>query len=145
MNYRLLFIFSLLLSFGTFAQESEINQDQKQNWFLLIDNNGVKIYSRTVECPYEGMKPTIYAFLKIENTNATEKMVHFNFGLQYTETCSGCDENSEFAQRILIPANSAVTGNCSKPNYLGRIVRNLNNPVAGWNFENVTINYLTVD
>lgn len=145
MNYRLLFIFSLLLSFGTFAQESEINQDQKQNWSLLIDNNGVKIYSRTIECPYEGMKPTIYAFLKIENTNATEKTVHFNFGLQYTETCSGCDENSEFAQRILIPANNTVTGNCSKPNYLGRIVRNLNNPVAGWNFENVTINYLTVD
>ena len=87
----------------------------------------------------------IYAFLKIENTNDAEKMLHFNFGLQYTETCSGCDENSEFAQRVLIPANSSVEGSCSKPNYLGRIVRNLNNPVAGWHFENVTINYLTVD
>ena len=145
MNYRLLFILSFLLSFGAFAQETEINHDRKPAWSLLVENDGVKIYSQTVECPFEGMKPTIYAFLKIENTNDAETMLHFNFGLQYTETCSGCDENSEFAQRVLIPANSSVEGSCSKPNYLGRIVRNLNNPVAGWHFENVIINYITVD
>lgn len=133
----LIFCLSLLTS-TAFGQSNE--------WKLLHEEQGVRFYGMDTYCQ-NGSEPVAhhYAHLKIENTTSQDLKLNFGFALQFTEGCSGCDQDSEYLVRLDLPANSSTEGTCEEPNgKLTRIIRNMN-LVGGWKFQSMKIAFPIID
>lgn len=121
-------------------------QATSEEWRLIHEENGVKFFGKEIYCSnFSEEKPSYYAFLKIENSNAQSVHLNYSLGLQFTEGCSGCNDNSEFTAVIDIPAGSTVEADCSfSQPALSRIIRNLN-LVGGWEYHSMRIVNLIID
>jgi hypothetical protein len=142
---KVFFAFSLLLTTFSFAQNVE-KFNLTSDWQLLQKSGEVNFYVKRMECAIDGFKlPLIYTFMKIENISNESKSILFNFGLQYTEGCNGCEAGKEHAAFINIPANSTLEGDCTfKENQLTQLIKNPNLS-GGWNFERPVITNLIVE
>jgi hypothetical protein len=145
-NYKksksVLFIFALLISMQSFSQGK---LKTSQDWSLLKEQNGVKIFSRLSECDMiEGQKKLVYSFLKIENTTNQALSISFDHVLAFKEGCDGCVPNPECAALINVPANSSLEADCNiNGHVLSRIVANPN-LLGGWSFEKTLIKNLQI-
>jgi hypothetical protein len=145
-NYKksksVLFIFALLISLQSFSQ-GRLNTSQ--DWSLLKEQNGVKIFSRLSECDMiEGQKKLVYSFLKIENTTNQALSISFDHVLAFKEGCDGCVPNPECAVVLSIPGNSSLEADCNiNGHILSRIVANPN-LLGGWSFEKTLIKNLQI-
>ncbi len=116
-------------------------------WLLLQEQDGVQVFAKSEPCKMaeSSPKPFDIAFLKIVNNTNSEKKVAYNFVIEFTEGCTGCDEELEsfFIQKV--PANSTLEEDCSfKGQGMAHIIRNQNFS-GGWNFEKVSITNLKID
>lgn len=131
-----------LISFSAYGQSNGNNE-----WQLVKSQNGVNFYGMTIECEtgVQGEKPSLYAVLKIENTSASAKKVYYSFGLEFTEGCSGCDQDSEFSHVLELNANQTIEGSCANDDaHVYRIIKNYNLP-GGWEFQSFAITNLIID
>jgi hypothetical protein len=89
-------------------------------------------------------KPLYYSFLKIENTTNEKVFLVFNYGLQFEEGCSGCDDYSEYHVEIAIEPNQTLEGDCTFSN--GQLTRLIVNPnlSGGWKFKEEKITNINV-
>lgn len=129
----------------SFGQVATTKVKSDETWQKLTENSGVIFYYQRQDCAViEGQKPLKYTFLKIENTTSQAKNLIFNFGLQYAEGCSGCDEFEENLVEMTIPANTILVGDCSFE--LVKLSRLIYNPnlLGGWKFEKEVITNLSV-
>jgi hypothetical protein len=140
-KHLLTIFFFVILSASLYGQ----NTNQSVEWNKIEERSGVIFSVHREECSIaEGQKPLHYTFLKIENTTSESKNLRFNFGLQYAEGCSGCDEFEENLVLMTIPANTTLIGDCSFENVkLSRLIYNPN-LAGGWKFEKEVITNLTV-
>ncbi len=145
-NYKkiknVLFVLSMLISVQSFAQQK---LKTSEDWSLLKEQNGVKIYSRLSECDMiEGKKKLVYSFLKIENTTNQALSVSFDHVLAFKEGCDGCIPNPECTALVNVPANSSLEADCNiNGHVLSRIVANPN-LLGGWSFEKTIIKNLQI-
>jgi hypothetical protein len=145
-NYKksksVLFIFALLISMQSFSQGK---LKTSQDWSLLKEQNGIKIFSRLSECDMiEGQKPLVYSFIKIENTTNIAQSISFDHVLAFKEGCDGCVPNPECAVVLSIPGNSSLEADCNiNGHILSRIVANPN-LLGGWSFEKTLIKNLQI-
>lgn len=140
-----LFFSILFFSKPLIAQNPTDLYNLSDKWEVLFEKDGLTFYVRNQECTvFEGQKPLIYSFLRIENTNSESKKVDFNFGLQFQEGCSGCDPYSEYSSSIEINANSILEGNCLFEE--NKLIRLINNPnlSGGWKYEKTIITNVTI-
>ena len=140
-----LIAFIVLLSSFSFSQNTE-KFKLTSEWQLLENSSDVNFYVKRTECAVAGFKlPLIYTFLKIENLSNQPKSLLFNFGLQYTEGCNGCEAGKEHAAYINIPANTTLEGDCNfKETQLTQLIKNPNLS-GGWNFERPVITNLIIE
>lgn len=134
------------LSFSSFSQEIKSTGEINKEWQHLETREGVTFQVRKDECiVIEGKKPLIYSFLKLTNETNEDKIIHFNFGLQFKEGCSGCDDGDEYTVDLILPAMSQMEGDCDfKNQLLSRLIVNPNLK-GGWAFENVILTNLTIE
>ncbi|SFT35801.1 hypothetical protein SAMN05216474_0084 [Lishizhenia tianjinensis] len=141
----LTFLSAMLISQVSFAQ-NQINDSELTTEFVQIEEqDGVKFSVAKQECMvFEGQKPLVYIFVKIENTTNVEKTVDFGIALSYVEGCSGCDYDSEFKTTLTIGAGETITGDCNfETRGTSRIVANPNLE-GGWTFEGVQIMFIEI-
>lgn len=144
-SFLRIFILSLI-SFSAFGQDLKSKDAIKSDWQLLDTKEGVSFQVRQDECNIiEGKKPLIYTFLKLSNETNVDKVIHFNFGLQFKEGCSGCADGDENTVDILLPAMSQIEGDCDFKNQL--LTRLIVNPnlQGGWAFENIILTNLSIE
>jgi hypothetical protein len=140
---NLLFLF--LMMSGSFMAQSLGNLTN--DWKLIQDKDGVQFFAKTEECKMseQSPKPFDIAFLKIVNNTNKEVEVAYNFVIEFTEGCNGCDgrDESRFSQKI--PANGSIVEDCNfKQEGMAHIIRNQNFD-GGWNFEKVSVANVTID
>lgn len=140
----ILFIACLFSSASFMAQNlGNLTND----WQLLQDQDGVQIYAKQDACKMadSAPKPFDIAFLKIVNNTNSEKKVAYNFVIEFTEGCNGCDDELESFFIQTVPANSSLEEDCNfKFEGMAHIVRNPNFN-GGWNFEKVSVSNLKID
>ena len=137
-----LFCSILFLSFVSIGQTiSTPNTD----WTKIIEKEGVEFSTKRVNCEMVGnSKPLYYSVMKIENKTNQKVYVSFNYGLQYDEGCSGCEDFSEHHVEIAIEPNTTLEGDCSFEN--GKLTRIIVNPnlSGGWKFKEEHITNLNI-
>lgn len=132
----------MLLSMLSFGQ---INQTPNTDWSQIINKEGVIFSTKRNSCEMVGnSKQLYYSFLKIENTTSEKVFVAFNYGLQFEEGCSGCDDYSEHHVEIAIEPNQTLEGDCTFTN--GQLTRLIVNPnlSGGWKFKEEKITNINV-
>jgi hypothetical protein len=139
-------LFSVLVALATiFSASAQSLEQPNTDWVELTRKDGVIFWIKRQECSIvETQKPLQYAFMRIENTNAENKQLSFNFGIQYTDVCSGCDDFSENHVDLSISGNRTIEGDCSFENHLlTRLIYNPNHQ-HGRTFVKEVITNLTV-
>jgi hypothetical protein len=139
---KALFYSLFLLSTFSFGQTS---QTPNTEWSLVEKQNGLVFYTKRINCEMVGnSKPLYFSVMKIENTSAEKLYVNFNYGLQYEEGCSGCEDFSEHHVEFSIEPNSTIEGNCTFEN--GKLTRLIVNPnlSGGWKFQEEKITNITI-
>lgn len=134
------------ISLASFSQDIKSKETIGVEWQNLETKEGINFQVRKDEYSViEGQKPLIYTFLKLTNETTEDKMVHFNFGLQFKEGCSGCENGYEYTVDIVIPAMTQIEGDCDFKNQL--LTRLIVNPnlQGGWAFENIILTNLTIE
>ncbi len=132
-------LFISILSYGQTTQT--LNTD----WSQIITKDGVVFSTKRNTCEMVGnKKPLYYSFLKIENTTNEKLFLVFNYGLQFEEGCSGCDDYSEHHVEIAIEPNQTLEGDCTFSN--GQLTRLIVNPnlSGGWKFKEEKITNINV-
>lgn len=142
---RTIAIASLFILF-TGAVFGQSKFELTSDWKLINQSNDVNFYVKRVECAIDGLaKPLVFAFMKVENLSGSDKALTYNFGLQYAEGCSGCEEGYEFYYTLNLPANTTLEGDCSfGTKELTRLIYNPN-LAGGWKFEQPLIKNVTVE
>ena len=139
-------LFSVLVALSSVLVAGAQSLEQPNtDWIELSRKDGVIFWIKRQECSIvETQKPLQYALMKIENTSGSAKQLSFNFGIQYTDVCSGCDDFSENHVDINVPANSVTEGDCTFENHLlTRLIYNPNHK-HGKTFVKEVITNLTV-
>jgi len=138
--------YSTLLLLTVLVSSLSFGQGSGEEWKMIHEENGVQFFGKEIYCTNQvEVKPSFYAFLKIENTTSQEVRLIYTLAMEFEEGCSGCDLDSEFGTTISIPAQSVVEADCSlsQPS-LFRIIRNLNLP-GGWEYQSMKIANLIID
>ena len=147
---RLKFMKAILFIACLFSSASFMAQNLgnlSNEWQLLQEKEGIQIFAKVEPCMMSEQtpKPFDIAFLKIVNNTNQEVEIAYNFVIEYTEGCNGCDGGDEsfFTQKI--PANGTLVEDCNfKQNGMAHSIRNQNFD-GGWNFEKVAITNLKID
>jgi hypothetical protein len=139
---KALFYSIMLMSTVSFGQTTDMpNTDWKQN----TEMDGFVFWTKRIHCEMVGnSKPLYYSVMKIENTTNEQLFVNFNYGLQYQEGCSGCEDFSEHHVELTIAPNSTLEGDCTFEN--GKLTRLIVNPnlSGGWKFQDEKITNITI-
>ena len=91
--FLVLFIFT---SFNSFSVHNEFDKtEDKDEWQLYAEKNGVQIYYKTQECRIEsqGLHHE-YVLLKFVNTTDENLIVEWDNELWYNNKCHTCDTKS---------------------------------------------------
>ena len=121
-----LLIFTVLLSFSGFSQNT-VNADQlTKDWTLVTTQNGVEIYLRQEKCDVGAPDLFTYAHIRIVNTNTEEKTVEYNFHINYDNGCVGCGDTRETKKMVAVPASTSVEGEATFK--YGELSLLINNP-----------------
>jgi hypothetical protein len=128
-----------------FSASAQSLKEPNTDWVELTRNEGVIFWVKKQECLIvETQKPLQYAFMRIENTSSSTKQLSFNFGIEYTDVCSGCDDFSEAHVDLTLAANTTIEGDCTFQNHLlTRLIYNPNHK-HGRTFVKEVITNLTV-
>jgi hypothetical protein len=127
--------------FGQELKKSELTND----WTLLSESNGVKLFVKSENCQVQGAPKTFdYLFIKLENTNLESKKVDLQLGMNFNEMCIGCSANSTESKReIIVPANSTVMGDATlQRGELSYLIANHNATV--YTFKSVKLVHLNI-
>jgi hypothetical protein len=117
------------------------------NWKLIQETEGVQFFAKFEECKMSDKtpKPFDIAFLKIVNNTDEEVQVAYNFVIEYTEGCQGCDGSDESFFTQTIPANGSLEDDCNfLQEGMAHSVRNQNFK-GGWNFKKVSVSNVKID
>ena len=112
----------------------------------LSEKDGIKLFLKSETCEIQGAPlPFDYTFIKLENTNSTDKVVEFQLGLSYNGSCAGCSVNDTEAKRkVILPANSIVMGDATfQRGELSYLIENKNYPNVDA-FKSVQLIYLYI-
>lgn len=111
---KTLLVLLCLVHGSVFGQELKKTQLTSE-WTLLSETNGVKLFVKSENCQVQGAPKSFdYLFVKLENTNSTDKTVSLQLGMNFNEACVGCVENDiEALKEISVPANSSVMGDAT--------------------------------
>ena len=132
----------MLLSFVSLGQTKNT---PSTDWVQYTEQEGILFYLKRDNCEMVGStKPLYYSFLKIENTTNEKVYISFNYGLQYEEGCSGCDDYSEHHVEMSIEPNQTLEGDCTFSN--GKLTRLIVNPnlSGGWKFKEEKITNINI-
>ena len=121
-----LLIFTVLLSFSGISQNTVNAEQLTQEWTLVSTQDGVEIYLKQEKCDVGAEKLFTYAFIRIVNTNPTEKSVEFNFQMQYDNGCYGCGDTRETKKMLAVPASTSIEGESTFQ--IGELSLLINNP-----------------
>jgi hypothetical protein len=119
-------IFTALISFNGFSQNEMSAEKLSAEWTLLTTKDGVEVYLRQEKCDVGANDLFSYAFIRLVNTNPTEKSVEFNFQMKFDNRCYGCDDTRETKHNLAIPASTTVEGESSFK--IGELALLINNP-----------------
>ena len=139
-------LFSVVVAISTvLCVNAQSLEQPNTDWSELTRKDGVIFWVKHQECSIvETQKPLQYAMMRVENTTNEKKQLSFNFGIQYTDVCSGCDDFSENHVDISIEPNSTVEGDCTfEKHLLTRLIYNPNHN-HGRTFVKEVITNLTV-
>ena len=139
-------IFAAVVVFSAvFAASAQSLENPNTDWEEITRKDGVIFWIKKNECTIvESQKPLQYSFLRIENTTGSSKQLGFNFGIEYTDACSGCDDFSEAHVDLAIAPNAIVEGDCTFENHLlTRLIYNPNHK-HGRTFIKEVITNLTI-
>ena len=130
----------------SFGQSALKGYELTSDWKLITQKDGVQFYVKKQECTVQGAElPYVYTLLKMVNSNATAKTVSYNYAHHFEDGCDGCDEDSERAFKIEIPANTTLQEDCSfKLEGFSGFVSNPNHK-DGSKFQAVDIKFLQVN
>ncbi len=87
-----------------------------ENWELYKEINGVKIYTRKMDCLLQdGVHKNQYLIFKYENNTKKPMRVSGRVDVWYNGNCRSCDLDSpnEYEFSIDLPAGESREGNCS--------------------------------
>jgi len=109
---------SIFLGFFLSCIFFQFTQAQNNSaWSLHKQENGIEIYTQTVECEIrsEGFHQEFVLLMFVNTTPLNQKiewqLESWYYGTGYEGRCVTCDKD-EYKFSLNIPANSTVTGNC---------------------------------
>ena len=110
--FLVLFIFA---SFNSFSINEFNKTEDKDEWQLYSEKNGVQIYYKTQECRIEsqGLHQE-YVLLKFVNTTDENLIVEWDNELWYNNVCRTCgSKTNEHHYEISLSSGDSVEGGCS--------------------------------
>ncbi len=110
-----LFVAILFIIIGTtsFSQDKISANDLTKDWTLLHSENGVEMYIKYGECTMGNIAEAFeYGFIKIVNTNSSERTLIYNIETYYADGCVGCDTHEDEYMTIVLQPNSTIIGAC---------------------------------
>jgi len=124
---------------------AQSTESTNNDWNEITRQNGVVFYVKRAYCDViKGQKPLYYSFMKIVNTTGENYQLSFNFGLQYEEGCSGCEDFTEHHVTMILTPNQIIEGECDFKNVgLTRLIVNPNLS-GGWKFQQEVITNLDI-
>lgn len=107
----------LVLAAGSFThgQSTSPASTTGEDWNLIHQENGVKIFTKTADCTdtSKGIASE-YLLIKVANHNPEPITVRFSKAAWYDGKCTGCDaSNREQNVELVIEGNSEREGNCT--------------------------------
>jgi hypothetical protein len=139
---KALFYSMMFLSTVSFGQTT---YTPNTDWTQIAEMDGLVFSTKRINCEMVGnSKPLYYSVMKIENNTSEKLYINFNYGLQYEEGCSGCEDFSEHHVEFSIEPNSTIEGDCTFEN--GTLTRLIVNPnlSGGWKFKDEKITNITI-
>jgi len=115
-----------LVSFTGFSQNAIEADKLSEKWTLLTTQDGVEVYLKQEKCDVGASDLFTYAFIRLVNTNTSEKSVEFNFQMKYDNGCYGCGDTRETKHMLAVPASTSVEGESSFK--IGELALLINNP-----------------
>jgi len=141
------FIFLLTFVFvsftGLYAQE---NNSNKVKWQLYSELNGVRIYSKKVECNdvHNGIFSE-YVYFQIVNTTDVAMSVSWDEEIWRDNKCMSCGKNpAEFHTEFIIDAGDIIEPTCKTKPELKIFSKFLNN-ISSSELTKFKLNNLTVN
>jgi hypothetical protein len=119
-------IFTAMVSFNGFSQNAITADKLSQDWSLLTTKDGVEVYLKQEKCDVGAPDAFTYAFIRLVNTNTTEKSVEFNFQIIFDNECYGCGDTRESKHMLAVPASTSVEGESTMK--IGELALLINNP-----------------
>jgi len=119
-------IFTAMVSFNGFSQNAITADKLSQDWSLLTTKDGVEVYLKQEKCDVGAPDAFTYAFIRLVNTNTTEKSVEFNFQMIFDNECYGCGDTRETKHMLAVPASTSVEGESTMK--IGELALLINNP-----------------
>ena len=124
-NLRILLLLLLLFAMSINIIIAQQTTNEKYDWELYKEIQGVEIYTKIQEChniKYDTHKECY--LLKFVNTTQSEVQISWKPNLWYNDICRTCDINSdEYNYTLLISANESIEGNCDINNQKLKIFR----------------------
>ena len=133
-------IFTAMVSFNGFSQNAISADKLSDDWTLLTTKDGVEVYLKQEKCSVGAPDAFTFAFIRLVNTNTTEKSVEFNFQMIFDNRCYGCDDTRETKHMLVIPASTTVEGESSLK--IGELALLINNP---YQLESGTLESINMD
>ena len=115
-----------MMSLNGFSQNAITADKLTQDWTLLTTKDGVEVYLKQEKCNVGAPEAFTYAFIRLVNTNTSEKSVEFNFQMIFDNNCYGCGDTRETKQMLAIPGSTSVEGESSMK--IGELALLINNP-----------------
>jgi hypothetical protein len=122
----ILLVFTALVSFNGISQNAITADKLSQDWSLLTTQDGVEVYLKQEKCNVGAPDAFTYAFIRLVNTNTTEKSVEFNFQTIFDNGCYGCGDTRETKHTLSVPASTIVEGESTMK--IGELALLINNP-----------------
>ena len=121
-------IFALFLGNSAISQEMLNTSELNQEWSLLKEKDGVKLYARAEQCKVGPLvKPLSYVLMKIVNESSEYKTIYFQLGRHYDQGCEGCEETEENKKALNVSASTSIECDCTFANgELSFLIKNPN-------------------
>lgn len=136
----ILLIITAMMSFNGLSQNAITAEKLSQDWSLLTTKDGVEVYLKQEKCDVGAPDAFTYAFIRLVNTNTTEKSIEFNFQTIFDNRCYGCGDTRETKHMLAVPASTSVEGESTMK--IGELALLINNP---YQLESGTLESINLD
>jgi hypothetical protein len=146
MKYLNLFILTILVSWGSYAQDANV-ASLDQNWSPFMSVEGLEVSINKVDCPIEHTEHIFtYAFLRFKNTSNKKVTVNYQVTQMYTDgSCAGCDATPESQFKVELEPGQTLEGDCSfERGELSVLVKNPLINSSGVELKTIKLTNLTV-